>query len=57
MDINRKVFRLAYREYQCEISLPIYSKMSNRDVQDVIEAVTEVANKNRDRSIDAVIGF
>ncbi len=50
-------FPVAYREYQREISLPIYSKMSNRDVGDVITAVTEVAHKNRDRSIDAVIGF
>ncbi len=50
-------FPVAYREYQREISLPIYSKMSNRDVQDVIEVVTEVANKSRDGSIDAVIGF
>jgi len=33
---------VAYREYQREISLPIYSKMSDGDVQDVIEAVTEV---------------
>jgi len=51
-------FPVAYREYQREISLPIYSKMSNRDVQDVIDAVTEVANSNRKReTIDAVIGF
>jgi len=50
-------FPVAYREYQREISLPIYSKMSNRDVQDVIEVVTEVANMSRDGSIDAVIGF
>ena len=50
-------FPVAYREYQREISLPIYSKMSNRDVQDVIEVVTEVANKSRDGYIDAVIGF
>ena len=50
-------FPVAYEEYQREISLPIYSKMSDRDVQDVIEIVTEIANKNRDGSIDAVIGF
>ena len=36
-------FPVAYREYQREISLPIYSKMSDRDVEDVIEAVLEVA--------------
>lgn len=32
-------FPIANREYQREISLPIYSKMSDSDVQDVIEAV------------------
>jgi dTDP-4-amino-4,6-dideoxygalactose transaminase len=35
-------FSVAYREYMREISLPIYSKMSNRDVQDVIDAVTDI---------------
>jgi dTDP-4-amino-4,6-dideoxygalactose transaminase len=35
-------FPVAYREYMREISLPIYSKMSDRDVQDVIDAVTDV---------------
>ncbi len=50
-------FPVAYEEYQREISLPIYSKMSDRDVQDVIEIVTEIANQNRDGSVDAVIGF
>jgi dTDP-4-amino-4,6-dideoxygalactose transaminase len=39
-------FPNAYREYQREISLPIYSKMSDQDVQDVIETVTEVVQSN-----------
>lgn len=35
-------FPVAYQEYQREISLPIYPKMSDTDVQDVIDAVTEI---------------
>jgi dTDP-4-amino-4,6-dideoxygalactose transaminase len=35
-------FPIAYGEYLREISLPIYSKMSDRDVQDVIDAVRDV---------------
>jgi perosamine synthetase len=35
-------FPVAHQEYLREISLPIYSKMSDADVQDVIEAVAEV---------------
>ena len=35
-------FPVAYREYLREISLPIYSKMSDADVEDVIEAVLDV---------------
>ncbi len=35
-------FPVAYREYQREISLPIYSKMSDQDVQDVIDAVLDI---------------
>lgn len=38
-------FPVAYREFLREISLPIYSKMSDEDVQDVIEAVLDVANE------------
>jgi dTDP-4-amino-4,6-dideoxygalactose transaminase len=34
-------FPVAYREYMREISLPIYSRMSDGDVQDVIDAVTD----------------
>lgn len=36
-------FPVAWREYQREISLPIYSRMSDADVADVIAAVTELA--------------
>jgi dTDP-4-amino-4,6-dideoxygalactose transaminase len=36
-------FPVAHREYLREISLPIYSKMSDADVADVIEAVTSIA--------------
>jgi dTDP-4-amino-4,6-dideoxygalactose transaminase len=35
-------FPVASGEYQREISLPIYSRMSDRDVQDVIDAVVDV---------------
>jgi len=38
-------FPVAYREYLRMISLPIYSKMSDQDVQDVIEAVVEIVKK------------
>jgi dTDP-4-amino-4,6-dideoxygalactose transaminase len=40
-------FPAAYREYQREISLPIYSKMNDADVRDVIEAVTQLADNYR----------
>jgi len=35
-------FPVAFQEYQRVVSLPIYSKMSDRDVEDVITAVTKV---------------
>jgi dTDP-4-amino-4,6-dideoxygalactose transaminase len=35
-------FPVAYREYMREISLPIYSKMSRTDVEDVIDAVADI---------------
>ena len=38
---------VAYREYQREISLPVYSKMTDDDVQDVIDAVTDIVEHNR----------
>lgn len=40
-------FPVATREFRRELSLPIYSKMSDRDVDDVIAAVGEVVEKNR----------
>jgi dTDP-4-amino-4,6-dideoxygalactose transaminase len=39
-------FPVAYGEYLREISLPIYSKMTDSDVQDVIAAVMEVVRKH-----------
>ena len=41
-------FPIAYREYQRIISLPIYPKMTDQDVEDVIEAVGEVVQRFRD---------
>ena len=38
---------IAYAEYQRVISLPIYSKMSDQDVQDVIAAVLDVVASNQ----------
>jgi len=39
-------FPVAYREYQRLVSLPIYPKMSDGDVQDVIEAVCDLVAKH-----------
>ena len=39
-------FPIAYQEFLREISLPIYSKMSDRDVDDVIEAVRDIVGQN-----------
>ena len=41
-------FPVAHAEYLREISLPIYSRMSNADVEDVIEAVRAVVQEGRD---------
>jgi hypothetical protein len=38
-------FPVAYREYQRLISLPLYPRMSDQDVQDVIGAVLDVVEK------------
>ena len=35
-------YPVAYQEYMREVSLPIYSKMSDSDTRDVIEAVSEI---------------
>lgn len=40
-------FPNAYHEYLREISVPIYSKMSDDDVQDVIDAVVEIVESHR----------
>jgi dTDP-4-amino-4,6-dideoxygalactose transaminase len=42
-------FPVAYEQYQRMVSLPIYPSMTNQDVEDVIEAVTQVATANRRR--------
>lgn len=39
-------FPVALREYEREVSLPIYSKMSDEDVQDVIDAVISIAGEH-----------
>ena len=40
-------FPLAHREYRRALSLPIYSKMSDQDVNDVVEAVRDIVNLSR----------
>jgi dTDP-4-amino-4,6-dideoxygalactose transaminase len=40
-------FPVAFREYQRVISLPIYSKMSDKDVEDVINSASIVVDKWR----------
>jgi perosamine synthetase len=40
-------FPVAHQEYQREISLPIYSKMSNQDVEDVVDAVVRIVEEHR----------
>ena len=40
-------FPVAYREYQREVSLPIYSKMTDKDVGDVIGAVVDIVKQAR----------
>lgn len=40
-------FPVAYREYQRLISLPIYPRMSDQDVADVVKAVTMVVERYR----------
>ncbi|HET6273361.1 MAG TPA: DegT/DnrJ/EryC1/StrS family aminotransferase [Bacteroidota bacterium] len=40
-------FPIAYQEYLREISLPIYSKMNDEDVQDVIRAVVDTVHQHR----------
>ncbi len=40
-------FPVAFREYQRIVSIPLYPRMSDRDVQDVIQAVICVVDKYR----------
>ena len=40
-------FPVAYREYQRIVSLPLYPRMSDEDVIDVIDAVTTVVTRHR----------
>ncbi len=40
-------FPVAFREYQRIVSLPLYPRMSDQDVEDVIEAVCSVVGQNR----------
>ena len=40
-------FPVAYREYQRIVSLPLYPRMSDQDVQDVIDAVYDVIQRFR----------
>lgn len=40
-------YPVAYREYRREISLPIYSRMSDQDVHDVIDAVADTVTAYR----------
>ena len=40
-------FPVTFQEYQRIISLPLYPKMSDQDVQDVIDAVTEIIHTHR----------
>lgn len=35
-------FSVAYQEYQRVVSLPIYSKMGDKDIEDVIDAICEI---------------
>jgi dTDP-4-amino-4,6-dideoxygalactose transaminase len=40
-------FPVAYREYQRIVSLPLYPKMTDGDVQDVIDTIYEIVRKYR----------
>jgi perosamine synthetase len=44
---RRDDFPVAYQEFQRVLSLPIYSRMTDRDVEDVVEAVCRVVAANR----------
>ena len=40
-------FPIAYREYQRMVSLPLHLRMTDDDVEDVIQAVTDMVRRNR----------
>lgn len=40
-------FPIAYQQYRRLISLPIYSKMTDQDIQDVIDAILEIVARYR----------
>ncbi len=40
-------FPISTREFRREVSLPIYSRMTDRDIDDVIAAVVDVVERNR----------
>jgi dTDP-4-amino-4,6-dideoxygalactose transaminase len=44
---QRGDFPVAERAYERIVSLPLYPRMSEEDVEDVIEAVTKVVSHNR----------
>jgi dTDP-4-amino-4,6-dideoxygalactose transaminase len=47
-------FPVAYDEYKRLVSLPIYPAMRDEDINDVIDAVTEIVCENRKASTDFV---
>ena len=40
-------FPVAYAQYQRVVSLPVYSKMTDQDVEDVVDAVVDIVNSSR----------
>jgi dTDP-4-amino-4,6-dideoxygalactose transaminase len=50
-------YPVAYREYQRMLSLPIYPRMSDQDVEDVIEAVLEAADRHTLRAASVPAGW
>lgn len=54
-----EAFPVAYREYQRMISLPLYPRMSDHDVDDVIEAVCDIVRKERakERVVERLSSF
>lgn len=49
-------FPVASREYLRELSLPIYSRMTDGDVQDVITAVLDIAHRHNRKRLYAAAG-